>query len=174
MQRVQTTLAERKPSEPQLWGPYFKMLRKRRFTRPQFIQQYLRSLDNAGAGDELYLVSEAWLARIERGDTLNTSRDTLEFLCSAVGCSATERLVLLALADRNFLVNVRLDQHSAENLAVVFWLVTRMFEVFAKLLADGTSRAMLSTMLESFPEIELSDADVLNILIALREAQDEQ
>ncbi len=173
MQRAQTNVAERRPSEHQLWGPYFKQLREQYgFTRPKFLQQYLKTLDTASADDCQYDISEAWLARIERGETVNIARDTMELLCTAVTCSANERLILLALADRNFLVDVRLDLQRVEDLMTTFWLVKRLFDVFARLLADETNRSMLATMLASSPDVDLEDVDVLNIVIALLETQD--
>jgi transcriptional regulator with XRE-family HTH domain len=175
MQRTQATVTTRKSLEHQLWGPYFKQLREQYgFTRPKFLQQYLKTLDTTGADESHYDISESWLARIERGETVNITRDTMELLCTTVTCSANERLILLALADRNFLVDVKLDLQRIEDLKPTFWLVKRLFDVFAKLMADPTNHTMLDTMLTASPDVELADVDVLNIVIALLEAQDER
>ena len=172
MERAQSTIAERKPPEPQLWGPYFKSLRERHFTRPKFIRQYLRVLDDTGADEVHYGVSEAWLARIERGATLNTSRETIELLCTAVACSDEERVVVLALADRNFVFDVRAIPAQAVNLPAIYWLIKRFGDVILKLALDPTSQTMVGTMLLSFSDVELSDADVLTIMLELLGAQD--
>lgn len=72
---------------------------KRIGSRSQLVRRLDDELD---ADDPSYnSISEAWLARLERGEVVNLRRPVIEALCRALGCTPQERLHLMQLADRS-------------------------------------------------------------------------
>jgi transcriptional regulator with XRE-family HTH domain len=72
---------------------------KRNWSRAKLVA---RLYDELELGDPNFdSISESWLKRLESGQMVKLSRQTLEAICKALNCTPQERVSVLILADRN-------------------------------------------------------------------------
>jgi transcriptional regulator with XRE-family HTH domain len=136
----------------QLFGAAVARLRERKkFSRPRLalcIHDILirENIESSSMG-------ESWIARLESGKTARISRQMLEAICQALGCSTRERIHLFLLADRN---PFQSDDGDLEDIGVMLhYAIDTLYR---------DARTMLSRVLMDKPVAQLNDEEICEIL----------
>jgi transcriptional regulator with XRE-family HTH domain len=94
---------QQQKSKVQEWGELIRERREKQgWTRSELLARYQNKLGQVNPDYEFSEIpSEAWLARIERGESDNVSRLEIDLLCEALELSVSEHVDVLLRADRN-------------------------------------------------------------------------
>lgn len=143
----------RQPVKAQEWGDLIRHLREERgWTRAELLARYQKKLELINPNYEFSEVpSDAWLARVERGESVRVERQGIDVLCDALECNASERIEVLTRADRNILNDPSIEARLL-NLVVFF------------IAQNERAMELLRTKLDDRLANTLDDNEVLNLV----------
>jgi transcriptional regulator with XRE-family HTH domain len=111
MSSAPETTRKTRRKRTQRWGPRIRELREAKgWSRTALQGRYQKQLEERNPDfDFEELLSDAWLSRAERGQSVIYTREHIEVLCDALECTSSQRVEILIAADLNVFADINGD-----------------------------------------------------------------